>query len=327
VFSTVVEQLTGYFGRSFVLAAFVPTFVFTCVSLALGFEIADGLRTSFHAWDSLSGQLQAFSVVGLLIVVTLFAYLLANLQFTITRLFEGYWPRAFQSIRNWRAGFYLKKWQYLGRLAETVGTTEQNEIYAQQLAYYPPPNHLDKMMPTRLGNILRASEIYAYDRYGIDAAPIWSRLSQLLKPEETAAIEELKLTRDFMLLMCVLSASFSFVWCALLLILTRRWDLFLACAAGWPLAALFYHSAVQSSLAYAEQVRVVFDLYRARLLEAMDRPTPASPSDEQGQWLEIGRFFYRNLPLPAVQGEPHLSGLERLAAELAEAVHQFNERN
>ena len=42
------------------------------------------------------------------------------------------------------------------------------------------------VVPTRLGNILKASELYANQRYGLDPVLIWSRLYGLL-PESAIA--------------------------------------------------------------------------------------------------------------------------------------------
>jgi hypothetical protein len=153
------------------------------------------------------------------------------------------------------------------------------------------------MMPTRLGNILRAAEIYPYERYGIDAVVIWPRLRPLLKPEVMALLEDRKTTLTFMLSMSLLSALFSLIWCPMLAF-SNRWDLFLLCALGWPLAWMCYQNALQSALVYSEQLRATFDLYRHDLLKALNRPVPSTLEEERKEWLRLTRFFQRNLPLP-----------------------------
>jgi len=189
------------------------------------------------------------------------------------------------------------------------------------LVFYPPPNHVDKMMPTRLGNILRAVEIYPYERYGIDAAVIWPRLRPLLKPEVMALLEDRKTTLAFMLSMSLLSALFSLIWCPVLAF-SNRWDLFLLCALGWPLAWMCYQNALQSALAYSEQLRATFDLYRHNLLKALNRPVPTTLEEERKEWLRLTRFFQRNLPLlpaPPVTAHPqdHPFGQPDLPARAA----------
>lgn len=327
MFATVLQELKGYFGRDFLLAAFLPILLFAGLSLMLYLEVTQGLGTALAGWENLPTLARTVVIAGTVIAVVVAAYLLYNGQYVIVRLFEGYWPqvRALLWLRNYRVGLYRKRWEYLDHLAQQAGTgTEINEIQSEQLVFYPPPNHLDQMMPTRLGNILRAAEIYPHERYGIDAAVIWPRLRPLLKPETLALLEDRKTTLTFMLSMCLLSAAFSLVWCPVLALATDRWDLFLLCALGWPLAWLCYQNAVQSAVAYGEQLRATFDLHRHDLLRALNRPIPADADAERKEWLRLGRFFYRNLPLPvpAPASPPPPRGWERVAEAPADYLEK-----
>ncbi|MGB9872579.1 MAG: hypothetical protein ACPLYD_13055 [Anaerolineae bacterium] len=325
MFSTVLQELKGYFGRDFLLAAFFPVLFFVGLSLALSLEITRGLGAALAGWETLPGLTRGLTLAGLTVAVTVAAYLLYNAQYVLIRLFEGYWPRWLHRLRNLRTGFYKKRWEYLNALAGAAPTPQEaNEIWAELLAFYPPPNHLDKMMPTRLGNILRAAEIYPYDRYGIDAAILWPRLRPLLSPETMALLEDRKTTMAFMLSMALLSALFSLLWCPLFALSSNRWDLFLLCALGWPLAWLCYEGAVQSAVAYGQQLQATFDLHRRALLQALDRPLPADAGAERKEWLRLTRFFYRNLPLPSPTPAPPPSpkGWERVAETLADYLER-----
>lgn len=299
MFSTVLQELKGYFGRDFLLVAFFPVLLFAGLSGALYAEVAWGLAGALERWEQIEATMRIVLTLGGLLAVTVLAYLLYNGQYVIVRLFEGYWPRVrpFLWLRNRRVELYKKRWDYLNQLAKLSPPTESNEIYAQLLAFYPPSlTHLDKTMPTCLGNVLRAAEIYPYDRYGVDAAVIWPRLRPLLKPETMALLEDRKTSMTFMLSMTLLAAAFSLIWCPVLALTTNRWDLFLLCALGWPLAWFCYESAVQSALAYGDQLRATFDLYRHDLLKALGRPIPPDAEAERKEWLRLTRFFYRNLP-------------------------------
>jgi hypothetical protein len=328
MFSTVLQELKGYFGRGFLLAVFFPVLLFESASLALFFESTQGLKATLAAWEAFSLQTQALLLVGGLAIAVILAYFLRNLQYSITRLFEGYWSQipVLRSLRNARVDLHRRRWDYLDALAQSAGTlTLANEIIAEQLAYYPPPNHLDKVMPTRVGNVMRAAEIYAYDRYGIDPAIIWSRLRPLLASEALAALEDKRITLSFMLLVSLLSAAFTLIWCPVLAFFTNRWGLFLLCALGWPLAWVSYQNAVQSARAYGEQVKATFDLYRHDLLKALDRPVPAGAGAERREWLRLSRFFYRNVPIPASPAAPEQPrGWDRVANALADYIERIN---
>jgi len=317
MFSTVLQELKGYFGRDFLLSTFFPVLLFSGLSLMLSLEITQGLNTALIGWEKLPVISRGLIVIGGSAVVVVLAYLLYNFQYSLIRLFEGYWPRRrfFLWLRNRRVRFYRRRWEHRRGLAQSASTPQEtNEIWAELLAFYPPPTHLDKMMPTRLGNILRAAEIYPYERYGIDAAVIWPRLRPLLKPEVMALLEDRKTTLTFMLSMSLLSALFSLIWCPVLALWTNRWDLFLLCALGWPLAWLCYQNALQSALAYGEQLRAIFDLYRHDLLKALNRPVPATLEEERKEWLRLSRFFQRNLPMPPPPPvSPHPQDGDRVA--------------
>jgi hypothetical protein len=299
MFSTVLQELKGYFGRDFLLGVFLPVLSFAGASLALFVEIRDGLFATLAAWEKVPLHTQAIAIISGLIVVATLSLIVHNLQFS--RLFEGYWLSVpvLRWFRNPRVSAHRKRYDYLTNLTQSVGmVTLSNEIAAEQLMFYPPPNHLDKMMPTRFGNVVRGTQIYAYDRYGIESAIIWTRLRPLLSPEAATALENRKLMVDFSLTITLLSVSFSLIWCPILACYTNRWGLFLLCALGWPLAWACYHNAVQSAVAYCEQVSATFDLYRHNLLKALGRPLPKSIVEERKEWRRIAHFFYRNFPMP-----------------------------
>jgi len=328
MFSTVLQELKGYFGRDFMLSAFFPLLIFTGASLALFLEITQGLGTVLALWEKLSALAQVVALLSGLVIVAFLAYLIDNFQYSIMRLFEGYWSHIplLSLLRNLRVELYKNRWEHLNALAQSAGTlTEANEIIAEQLAFYPPPNHLDKMMPTQIGNILRAAELHAYDRYGIDSTIIWSRLRPLLKSEAIAPLEDKKTTLELMLLMSLLGILFVIIWCPVLAIFTNRWDLFLLCALGLPLAWICYQNAVQSALAYGEQVKATFDLYRNDLLKALNHPIPSDTETERKEWLRLSRFFYRNLPIPPsppTQAKPN--GWNRIANALADYLEKLS---
>jgi hypothetical protein len=65
------------------------------------------------------------------------------------------------------------------------------------------------------------------------------------------------------------------------------------------LAQLSYRSAVQAALAYGEQIKTTFDLYRRQLLDALHLQLPTNLTDERKLWTELGGLIYRgNEPDP-----------------------------
>ena len=298
--SPALQELRSYFGRDFLLGVFFPILIYIGVNLSLYFEVfKEGLGGALADWEKRLLQTQILLVLVVLIIVTVLSYLIYNFQYSITRLFEGYWPHFefFRWLRNKRTGLYQRRWDYLEAMTQPgskLTSAEMDEIAQEQLTFYPPQAHLHKLMPTRLGNILRASEIYALDRYGIDSITIWTRLSPLLTEKATFSLQDSKIATDFMLLMSVLGITITLIWCPLLAIFTNHVGLFLLCALGWPFAWICYQNAVQRSLDYSEELKAIFDLYRHELLKALNRPIPNDIEAERQEWQALSYFFYYN---------------------------------
>jgi Flp pilus assembly protein CpaB len=60
--------------------------------------------------------------------------------------------------------------------------------------YYPPKR--DDVMPTQLGNVLKAAEMYPQERYHLDAVLIWSRLQPALPKEFSDPLQDAKTSLD-----------------------------------------------------------------------------------------------------------------------------------
>lgn len=93
----------------------------------------------------------------------------------IVRIFEGYPLMAVAK----RLGVKPlgQQWHH-----ERMDQLQSDDRGDTALAYYRYPSeyHGNKILPTRLGNILLAGERYAEDRYGIDTIYFWPRLYPLL---------------------------------------------------------------------------------------------------------------------------------------------------
>lgn len=329
MFPDIMQELKNYFGRDFLLGVFLPVLILVGTSLALYFEITQGLVSVLAGWEKLSFLSQVLSVLGGLVVVLVLSYLLFNFQYSITRLYEGYWPRTrlFNRIRNWRMNYRKRRWQYLKDMRQLDSTPieEKNRIVMEQFTFYPPQIHPNEVMPTRIGSILRNSELYAYDHYGIDSVIIWTRLRPLLPDEIVTPLAESKTARDFMLLLGTFSAAFTLIWCPVLAIFTSRWDLFLLCAFGWLFAGICYQNAVESALAYGEQVKAAFDLHRNDLLTALHRPIPSNTDEEREEWKRLSLFFKWSIPPKSAPTESDKAqSLDEVVKALADYLKRAN---
>src|SRR5260370_7047529 len=86
--------------------------------------------------------------------------------------YEGYWgfPGA-KLLIKFGKNFH---WTTLRRLAQRKN---DQEAYWEIYHFYPMPEYgVEKVMPTRLGNILKNAELYPHERYNIDSVLVWPRL-------------------------------------------------------------------------------------------------------------------------------------------------------
>ncbi|GAA3769335.1 hypothetical protein [Streptomyces chiangmaiensis] len=192
--------------------------------------------------------------------------LLQPFQVRAVRVLEGYWDRwpLTAGLAGMLTRVQRKRWQALRRRAEAAtGGDRARRVRAdarRRLATHPP---VDLLLPTALGNALRAGELSAGERYGLTTLTSWPRI--YLQVSDRMA-EVLRCTRD------ALDTAVNLCWSFLLLTgagcaalydePSARW----LCGAGPVLAAVAYKGAVTAAQAYRSsgvyQASIVCRLYR-----------------------------------------------------------------
>ncbi|HEV2885116.1 MAG TPA: hypothetical protein VGW36_09675 [Pyrinomonadaceae bacterium] len=129
------------------------------------------------------------------------------------------------------------------------------------------------ILPTKLGNVIRAFEDYPDREYGMDAVTIWPRLIAKIDPAYAASVDDAKTSFDFVLNISVLSAVSSLIQVAAGLLYRKpfgsqgellTWLLLIIITAA--LAVSFYNLSIRRATEWGETVRGAFDLYRKDLL-------------------------------------------------------------
>jgi hypothetical protein len=90
MFSTVLKEITGYFGKSFLVSVFFPSLFFWMLNLALG-VLSVGLKRSLGWWEGLNGHVQGFLAAAFLIWVLLTAYTVHIFMDGLIKFYEGRW--------------------------------------------------------------------------------------------------------------------------------------------------------------------------------------------------------------------------------------------
>lgn len=241
--------------------------------------------------------------VILLFVSAAISLTLQPLQFRLVQLFEGYWssPRLAWAFR---LGVEMQRRRF-DRLADrTVAAVSDNEL-DQHLARarrdearealltrLPARDHL---LPTALGNVLRAMEERAGARYGIESIAIWRRLYPVLPEKHAQTLEDEVTQLDVSIR---LSATWLATAIGLLAFVMRdptatwsNWRWLVVIGLVFVAAWLSYRSAIESALAHSSDVEVTLDLYRDLLLDA-SRMAPAATLGEETDLFETLSKLY-----------------------------------
>lgn len=309
-----VKEVASVLDRRFLMFVFVPSLFFWSLLVIVWFAGQGELHVVATWWNTPEVFSKVVKISVFLGWVFIFALMMGGQSLNILRFYEGYW--VFPGADGLKKRGIEWHTSVLKDLNERVDADERaqkkiSEAYEKIYHYYPPPDddNFDEVMPTRLGNILKASELYAKDRYEIDSVVIWSRLHKLFP---TAFVEEIVLVRsalDFMLIITTLSLVFSILSGLYLLIVGAEWWLFLICFwGGLMLAWLAYRSALSNAVLYASSIKAGFDLYRHELLKQLRLPLPKNDIEEKETWEKLGAFIYSNaaLNLPYTDQAPTL---------------------
>jgi hypothetical protein len=283
-------------GARFALVGLLPGVVLALFVLALLWSGAPGEAPDLDRILDEARELDAWAGGLLFLALLVAAIVMQPLQLGLVRWLEGYWPRPLAARGRAR---------YERRVAALEATTAPRRKpltpeelatmsdAASELRLLPPREHL---MPTRLGNALRAAEVRAGEPYGLDAVVAWPRLYPLLPDPVRAVVDGQRDALDVNARFCSVFAAAAVISVALLA--THGW--WLLVAVGWlVLAWLAYRAAVAAAVAYGEGIRAAVDLHRFTLLEALHLPLPATPEEERELNRRLSRFLLQGVPLDA----------------------------
>lgn len=150
-------------------------------------------------------------------------------------------------------------------------------------ALHQLPEQEQDLLPTRLGNILRAAERRPYHRYGLDAIICWPRL-WLLLPEAVK--------KDLQAAQTELNNAVRLIFWSLLFLVWSIW-------AWWAIplalmaAAFAYGWALDAAAVYATLIEATFDLHRPLLYNALGWTLPPDPAEERRVGRQLTDYLWR----------------------------------
>ncbi|HEX8904056.1 MAG TPA: hypothetical protein VF771_04400 [Longimicrobiaceae bacterium] len=296
--SALLSAISGQFTRALILGALFPAAVFVLLWMSFvsplrppGFVIP-APQLLGKEWDALSVTFATLVLTGLLY----------NLDVPLMQLYEGY-PWQHSLLGRWRTRVQRERWRaertraaVIFELTEKEGTAgrkrlldEWNRTRRELPVDWPDREHL--VLPTRLGNVMRAFERYPTVQYEIDAIYFWPRMMGVIEPDYAAALDGARTSFVFLLnlsfltgvlAVVILVAGLAYLPPGLLV------HVFLPAAAAALLSIWFYGRMIRSAKQWGEMVKGAFDLYRGKLLEKLGYgQKPTTRREERALWKKI----------------------------------------
>ena len=216
-------------------------------------------------------------------IVTLFTQ---PLQLSLVRLFEGYWGTSRVGSALAAPGIARhteRRDMLLEARKPTSAQPDDGELARMYDAaavlrlQYPPADV--PVLPTALGNALRATESRAGQRYGLDTVTAWPRLYPQLDDGLRATIDAQRDQLDTAARFCA-TFALSTVVAVALLVPHGGWWMSIALVTAL-LAWGSYRAAIAAARSYGEVIYAAFDLHRFDLLAALHLPLPVNSAAER----------------------------------------------
>jgi hypothetical protein len=273
------------FSVRFLFVSVIPSVTLILAVLLLVFSgaahHAPKFTTALRTLDHLGGMNITLIIFG----GTIVSMMLHPMQFSMIQVLEGYWGSS--RIGTYAALLASRRFDRRFRRLDkaktstiAAGLSEEDAvrlkaIYERSLDSLPVR---DRLMPTRLGNVLRAGEDFAGNRYGLDAVQVIPRIYPQLLPEIASPLDDSRLQLDVSVRLCLV---WTLVTAASLAMLARspRW-LWIPVIMYF-LAWLSYRAACAAAEGYGVMLAVAIDMHRFDFLQAMHKVLPRNYKEEK----------------------------------------------
>ena len=167
------------------------------------------------------------------------------------------------------------------------------------------PVDLERVGATDLANTLSLAEEYPFERYGMDPAVFWSRLSAEIEPEKLESMTASFGAMNGLLNLSLLSWLFAietlvvgigksagWIRPGAAALLQLRW-LLVAAPVGIFVGLAAYRAAVGAARSVGYAMRTAFDYYRGNVLRRFNLKLPDNIEEERVLWLKLAAFIRR----------------------------------
>jgi hypothetical protein len=233
-------------------------------------------------------------ILGLL-VIAVSAAIVQRLELAVLRCLEGYWVPLLNPVRRWLVGRIetvgskakQERQQLFDRYA-SLTSEEMDKLVRLDWQRKQMPKQSDRLMPTRLGNILRAAERRPLEKYGLETVICFPRLWLLLPAEVKVELGEARSRLNSMVR----------IWMWSVLFLAWGYYSLWAIPAGLGAAWFAYDWMLDAAAVYGDLLESVFDLYRTLLYKSLRLPLPKNPTEELLSGKALTDYLWRGFVEP-----------------------------
>jgi hypothetical protein len=210
------KTVTTLVQRRFLLNALLPSVVFWTALLLVYSTGRVGLSSAIESWAAQDTTVKIVQVAAFLTWVWLFAGLIASQWTALVTLYSGDWrmPVLSKFGLNWHKARLIK--------------LDKKRLYDRIYYYYPLKEDLSEVKSTKIGNILRSAQRYAFHRYKADWDIIWPRLYPLLPGYFLRSLEDSRAGLELTIVASALSGVFALIAGFYLILVRSSWWLFLS---------------------------------------------------------------------------------------------------
>jgi hypothetical protein len=279
VTSKLLESFGGKFAEQWVTTLLTPAFAFW----------AGGLIALIQrqGWQSLTQQfsqhpepLQIAILISCFCAIALSAFIVQRFDLTVLRFLEGYWHPWLLPLQKRLTRREKIRLHKIETRLEVLAQRNITSLSADEKAEYVQldwqqmhmPSTSDQLMPTRLGNLLRATERRPRERYGLDAVICWSRLWLLLPDTTRKDLQEARAELNNAARLWLWSILFS-IWT----VLGAWWAFPISAIAAW---FTYYVWILDAANTYADLVDATFDIHRTLLYKSLRWKLPSNAAAE-----------------------------------------------
>jgi hypothetical protein len=277
-----MEGFLSRFANRFIVVDLIPGLV---AVMAIWLVFASGAPSKRPDLNTLGNSISGIGLIHILLGLGLavaVGVLLHPLQHAMVQLLEGYWA----GLPFGAALFTAGKRRYLLLVKSLEGILDADDTVMPamwkdraRLRRRWIPTLRARILPTALGNALRAGEDRAGSRYGLDAITIMPVLQTHLSAGHASQISDQRNQLDA-------AVRFTFVWLALCLLtvpMLIRHDVWLSISVvlyvlGW----VAYRAAVVAACELMTSIAAAIDEHRWDLYEALHLRPPTNLAAERG---------------------------------------------